>query len=154
MCKVAENGILVLNCTEVLNTTQGPTKAVFSEEAEEVWHVAWDPQQLLQLHCWEHPGGSITMWYGSASAVDRKWLQSGKDCWEDHQEPTALSAEHLPPQSPQESCLHPQRPYPSPAWTVHTSTLRPEIQKCSIQDQLFFPTAIRILNSGRSLQSH
>ena len=30
---------------------EGPTVAVLPEEAEEVWHVAQDPQQLLQLHC-------------------------------------------------------------------------------------------------------
>ena len=32
--------------------------------------------------------------------------------------------------SPQESCLNPQRSHPPPAWSVHTSTLRPEVQKC------------------------
>lgn len=34
---------------------ESSTNAVFSEEAEEVWHVNQDPQQLLRLHCGSHP---------------------------------------------------------------------------------------------------
>ena len=60
--------------------------------------------------------------------------ESGKDCGENHQDSTALPAEHLPPQSPQESSLHPQRPHPPSTWTVHTSALRPEVQKCEKQN--------------------
>ena len=69
--------------------------------------------------------------------------ESGEDCTEDHQDSTALSTEHLPLQSPQESCFHPQRSFPPPARTVYTSTLRTKVQKCEMQDlkikKLFFP---------------
>ncbi|KAK2905568.1 hypothetical protein Q8A73_009511 [Channa argus] len=85
----------------------------------------------------------ITVWYGSTTAMDQTPAERGEDCTEDHQDSTALSAEHLPPQSPQESCFHPQRPLRPPARTVHTSTLRTEVQKCEMQDleteELFLP---------------
>lgn len=63
-----------------------------------------------------------------------QFLLGGKDCGEDHQDYTALSAEHRQPQSPQGSHLHPQRPHPPTARSVHTSTLRPEVQTCQVQD--------------------
>ena len=66
---------------------EGPTAAAFSVEAEEVWHVAWGPQQLLQLHCWEHLDRlhhrlvRQHFFFGAQTPT-----QSGKDCREDHQD--------------------------------------------------------------------
>ena len=73
-----------------------------------VWHVAWDPQQLLLLHCWEH----LDRLYHCLVRQLLWTAESGKDCRDDQLDSTALSAEHLSPQSPQESYLHPQRPQP------------------------------------------
>ncbi|XP_035767437.1 synapsin-3-like [Neolamprologus brichardi] len=42
----------------------------------------------------------------------------------------ALSAEQLPSQSPEERCLHPQRPHTPPTRTVHTSALQ---MKCRVK---------------------
>lgn len=45
----------------------------------------------------------ITMWYGCSTVMDTWRLQSGKDCWKDHQDFIGVSAaDYLPPQSSQE----------------------------------------------------
>ena len=48
--------------------------------------------------------GCITVWYDRASALDHRRLQRVLKA-EDQQDSAGLSAEHLPPQSSQESCL-------------------------------------------------
>ena len=90
------------------------------------------------LHCWEHTDQLhhrlVRQHFCFGPQTPAK---CGKDCWEDHQDSTVLSAEHLPQQSPQESCLHPQRPHPPRSVKSKTTRLK----------NSFFPTDIRLLNS-------
>ena len=68
--------------------------------------------------------------------------ESGKDCGEDHQDSTALSAEHLPPQSPQESCLHPKRTRPTPSTLLPSGwRYRSVKSKTTRLKNSFFPMA-------------
>lgn len=50
--------------------------------------------------------------------------ESVEDCCKDYQDSTALSAERLPSQNPQDSYFPPQRPHQPLKQGVHTSTLR------------------------------
>ena len=87
--------------------------------------------------------------------MDHKHLQSGKDCWEDHWESTALSAEHLPPQNSQGAAsilkdpTHPR----NGLFTLLPSGQRHKNVKSKTTrlKNSSFPTPIRLLN--RSLQS-
>ncbi|KAI3355628.1 hypothetical protein L3Q82_017917, partial [Scortum barcoo] len=58
----------------------------------------------------------IMEWYGNSTAADRKHLQR-----------VVRAAGHLPPQSPQESLQHHQRPLPPPAHTLQSSALWQEV---------------------------
>ena len=87
--------------------------------------------------------------------MDHEHLQSGKDCWEDHWESTALSAEHLPPQNSQGAAsvlkdpTHPR----NGLFTLLPSGQRHKNVKSKTTrlKNSSFPTPIRLLN--RSLQS-
>lgn len=46
--------------------------------------------------------------------------ESGEERREDHQDPAAFSADFLPSQSPQKSCLHPERPQALTTQNIHT----------------------------------
>lgn len=50
------------------------------------------------------------------------------------QHTSALSAGHVPVQSPQESCVHHEGAHPPTAWTIQTPTLKPEVLKCEMQN--------------------
>ncbi|KAI3374650.1 hypothetical protein L3Q82_021225, partial [Scortum barcoo] len=69
----------------------------------------------------------ITVWYGNST-------ESGENGREDHPGAAALSAGHLPLQSPQESLQHHQRPLPPPAHTLQSSALWQEVQEHEEQD--------------------
>lgn len=128
-------------------------------------HFNWSPVDSRRLNCncifWGGWGSLIYRLRSSetsTSALSYSILTScitlwddSEDCWDDHQDSTALTAEHRRTQSPQERC--PQWPHPSPVRTVHTPTHRPKVQECEMQDvqtqECFFPTVTRLLNSWR-----
>ncbi|KAK2917334.1 hypothetical protein Q8A73_004080 [Channa argus] len=87
----------------------------------------------------------ITVWYGSTNVMDQTPAES-EDCAEDHQDSTALSAEHLPPQSTTlKDPSHPQHGL----FTLLPSRRRYRSVKCrtSRLKNSFFPSAIRLLNN-------
>ncbi|KAI3364691.1 hypothetical protein L3Q82_011464 [Scortum barcoo] len=67
---------------------------------------------------------ALKVWYGNSTAAGPQTpTESGENGREDRPGAAALSAGHLPPQSPQESLQHHQRPLPPPAHTPQSSAL-------------------------------
>ncbi|KAI3376756.1 hypothetical protein L3Q82_000350 [Scortum barcoo] len=62
----------------------------------------------------------IMVWYGNSTAADQTPTESGENSREDRPGAAALSAGHLPPQTPQESLQHHQSPSSHPQHTLFT----------------------------------
>ncbi|KAI3355442.1 hypothetical protein L3Q82_018278 [Scortum barcoo] len=98
----------------------------------------------------------ITVWYkNSTAAADRKRLQRAVRTAERIiRDAPALSAGHLPPQSPQESLQHHQRPLPPPAHTPQSSALWQEYACMPVRKMVMGTRVCRTDDDCAAAHSH